>query len=41
MGNFFINETIKGCDGHQGESFEPLTATIGPKGRPVAKRIKL
>ena len=34
--NFLINETIKGRKGHQGASFEPLTATIGPTGRPVA-----
>ena len=26
--------------GHQSASFEPLTATIGPTGRPVARRME-
>jgi len=37
---FLINKTIKGRNDHQGASFEPLTATIGPTGRPVARRMK-
>ena len=36
----FINETIKKTCWPQDASFKPLTLTLGPTGRPVARRMK-
>jgi len=38
---FFLTKPYKECECHQNTPFKPLTAIIGPTGRPVAMSMKL